>query len=400
MALHAPTLLLTAAMISILLTVLQVMAAWRLQSRALLYWAAANAALGGGCALLGVRAVIPLWLSAVVGNGLVMAGLALIMSGIRCFDGMRPRTLVFIALAVAATAALAVSLASGDRLGERVTIVSAFTAGWALLACLALLRTTRHAPALSRGLSASVLLLLSAAYALRAAAVQSGLVTQEAALTGPLLSWILLFGLAIGIVWSFSSLFMVLDRLASMDDLTGLFNRRTALLRGRQQLDEAAARKIPLSVLLVDIDHFKSINDRFGHSVGDDVLRAFARIAQTSVRGTDFIGRYGGEEFCIILPNTDLNAAREVAERLRRLTQSELGRIDGHDINTTVSVGVATFRPGEPRYDTIFTLINSADAALYCAKAGGRNRVVGDGPADGDAAAPGMDTAVAPPAAG
>ena len=131
-----------------------------------------------------------------------------------------------------------------------------------------------------------------------------------------------------------------------------------------------ARKRMPVSVLGFDLDHFKSINDRFGHAVGDDALKLFARTASASMRATDVIGRLGGEEFVAILPGSAADA-RIVAERVRLAFRLVGVEISGHSIGATVSVGVAAAAaPVE-----IASLLGRADAALYRAKANGRNRV-------------------------
>jgi diguanylate cyclase (GGDEF)-like protein len=156
-----------------------------------------------------------------------------------------------------------------------------------------------------------------------------------------------------------------LRRLAATDPLTGVGNRGAFRARFRQV---ARGGTSPLSVLLIDVDHFKAFNDRYGHQTGDRVLRRVARVLQGSLRRCDFLARYGGEEFIVILPSTGRAASREIAERLRRAVA------DGPwpHAPVTVSIGVATLTGGSPR---IQELVRAADRALYEAKAGGRNRV-------------------------
>jgi diguanylate cyclase len=166
-------------------------------------------------------------------------------------------------------------------------------------------------------------------------------------------------------------------RLAERDELTGLFNRRIALLVLEQTRIRSNRTKEPFSVVLVDIDHFKTVNDRHGHLAGDDVLRIFAGAADETLRAMDTIGlrthdpavgRYGGEEFLVILPDTELAGACCCAERLRRgFSQSP-----ALPTRVTLSGGVAEYQRGE----SVTDLIARADAALYTAKEKGRDQVV------------------------
>lgn len=159
-----------------------------------------------------------------------------------------------------------------------------------------------------------------------------------------------------------------LEMLSTTDALTGLRNRRAFDEKMLDEHQRSARSQQPYSLLLIDIDHFKSYNDEFGHQAGDDVLGEVARIMQYTVRNYDMAARYGGEEFAAILPNTGKTGAMELAERLRRAIE----RAEWLNRQITVSVGVATLLAGQ----SIPALIEEADRALYTAKEQGRNRVV------------------------
>ncbi|MFP5275502.1 MAG: GGDEF domain-containing protein [Acidobacteriota bacterium] len=159
---------------------------------------------------------------------------------------------------------------------------------------------------------------------------------------------------------------------AERDGLTGLWNHRIIIDQLRREVDRAQRNGTPLSVILADLDRFKSINDTFGHPCGDAVLRAIAEILTCSVRSYDWVGRYGGEEFLIILPGASVAHARSRAEQLRASIES--ARIpDGNRniIQMTASLGVASGVPAD-----FEGLLRAADAALYRAKHSGRNCVV------------------------
>lgn len=164
---------------------------------------------------------------------------------------------------------------------------------------------------------------------------------------------------------------MQLQTQAITDPLTGLYNR----LALTQQLNQAVAQchraGEQLSLLLIDADHFKTYNDRFGHQVGDDILRQLAKVIRCTVRESDTAARYGGEEFVVILPATDGEGALALAERIRTQVQ----RSRRGDCDLTVSIGVASRSATDPRC-TAELLIQDADAALYRAKDAGRNRVM------------------------
>jgi two-component system, cell cycle response regulator len=165
--------------------------------------------------------------------------------------------------------------------------------------------------------------------------------------------------------------------MAITDALTGLFNRRYMESHLAGLLEHATARGKPLAVLVIDIDYFKSINDSHGHDAGDDVLREFALRIKRSIRGIDLACRYGGEEFVVVMPETDTAVAAMVAERLRRRIAAEPFAIhEGSDnIPVTISIGLAALRGAD---DSAAALLKRADQALYRAKRDGRNRVVPD----------------------
>ncbi|MBB3232725.1 diguanylate cyclase [Halomonas stenophila] len=164
-----------------------------------------------------------------------------------------------------------------------------------------------------------------------------------------------------------------LRQMAGTDELTGLDNRRRFFERADQELRRALRHGSPLSFCMVDIDRFKAINDQHGHSVGDLVLTQVATRLREYLRGVDFIGRFGGEEFVIALPGADLAAAREVAERLRGCI-AELPHPDpGIPRRLSVTIGIARLAPGET---TLAPVLKRADQALYRGKARGRNTVV------------------------
>jgi len=164
-----------------------------------------------------------------------------------------------------------------------------------------------------------------------------------------------------------------LEEMATRDPLTGLFNRREMSRVLEEELDRARRYQRPMAVLWVDFDHFKDVNDTFGHAAGDSVLRSISRLLLGSVRSVDAIGRFGGEEFVIVLPEMDIEEAQDTAERLRRKVAEKpqpLG--NGQEVPLTISVGVAVY---PDHGQTAPTLCAAADKAMYLAKERGRNCV-------------------------
>ncbi len=162
---------------------------------------------------------------------------------------------------------------------------------------------------------------------------------------------------------------------AGTDELTGIANHRAFREAFKRDLAQADRNELPLSLVMVDVDHFKRINDTHGHPAGDAVLRHVAGVLTGGLRGTDFVARYGGEEFAILLPKTDPPTARMVAERLRAALEKTHVHVRGQDIAVTASFGVSSLQP--PFHGGIAGegLLKAADDALYRAKAAGRNRV-------------------------
>ncbi|CAK0740013.1 diguanylate cyclase [uncultured Gammaproteobacteria bacterium] len=163
-----------------------------------------------------------------------------------------------------------------------------------------------------------------------------------------------------------------LRHLAATDPLTGAANRRSFMETGIREFSNARRHGRPLSVAMLDADHFKLVNDRYGHAVGDEVLRHLVARGRTVLRTGDLLGRYGGEEFVVLLPNTPLDEAAHVGERLRAEMEATFVNDGEHTVRFTVSVGVATMIP---ETESIERLLADADKALYAAKTNGRNRV-------------------------
>jgi len=163
------------------------------------------------------------------------------------------------------------------------------------------------------------------------------------------------------------------------DPLTGVANRRFFERRLAEEVERWSRRREPLVCMMVDIDHFKQVNDRFGHSTGDDVLQHVARFLGRGLRGVDVLARYGGEEFVLLLPNTSARQGMKIAERLRRsIAEQPCKSAAAEPIPVTVSIGIACLKPRQPPREAPASewLFEQADRALYAAKTSGRNRTV------------------------
>lgn len=191
---------------------------------------------------------------------------------------------------------------------------------------------------------------------------------------------IVALGLAFGFFWMTTAMLVgELEHMASTDPLTRLYNRRVFLKWCERELLRSQRSAVPFSLLMVDLDHFKRINDRFGHQTGDEVLCAAVEQMQDSIRGIDVLCRWGGEEFAVLLPNARPEATLIVAERIReniqKVTLSAARTPEQVDeaFRVTVSIGAATYRDLD---DGLTAMVQRADRALYEAKSAGRNRVL------------------------
>ncbi|MFM7408010.1 MAG: diguanylate cyclase [Cuspidothrix sp.] len=166
-----------------------------------------------------------------------------------------------------------------------------------------------------------------------------------------------------------------LEKLANTDSLTGVWNRRYLLNLAEQETQRCRRYHRPLSVLMIDIDHFKGINDNYGHAIGDEVLIKMTEIVSNYLRSVDVLGRFGGEEFVALLPETNRKSALITAERIRENIEKITIPVQEKSVSITVSIGVGSYQKGDANIDI---LLQRADEALYKAKRQGRNRVIAD----------------------
>jgi len=186
---------------------------------------------------------------------------------------------------------------------------------------------------------------------------------------------------AVTIASSFAFILMHKERsdretyeLATTDSLTGVYNRRTFKELAEPQLSRSRRARVPVSLLMLDLDHFKRINDTYGHLAGDDVLKAFSVLVRNCLRKEDLLARYGGEEFVVLLPGASQASAEAFAERIREQVSAVPLDANGHRVRVTVSIGAAS--EGGDTLPSLEAMLGRADEALYQAKREGRNRVV------------------------
>ena len=349
------------------------------------YWAAGLLLSASAHALLLLYGRIPNVLSVVLGNALLSATLVCFLLALRCFHGRR-LCVVRASLPVLAVAVL--MFIFQHEFANRV-VVSGFSlaaqTGWLLWTLVRHqpLQPLRREQGLSRGalllaIGVSLILITMLARALAAlffsldiASILQGNLVQTLTFTVSFMAIL---------ITSFGFVFMSKERtdaanvrLAAQDALTGVANRRALMLALERELAYAARQRTPLSLLMLDIDHFKKVNDQYGHLAGDHVLRHVVGVLAQRQRAQDVLGRYGGEEFMLLLPGTDVAGAQQLAQQLRQAVQAAPADWAGQQIAVTVSVGIAAVRAGQSR--NWETLLQAADQALYRAKDNGRNRV-------------------------
>ena len=376
-----PRTLVVASLMSALLlgSVSIAFAAMRGSSRVIGAWGVAMLVLAAGMLGLALRGLIPDWISIAAANTLVVAAIVLALRGLRRFLGSRPRDLLGWGLTGALFVYLLLfSLVWPSNVARTVAISTAV----AIMAVRAALLLRQRAPAacrLSCRFAEVVFWLTAAMTAARGVAILI-VPSEDMMEPGPLNAASFLFYAAFIIVATLGAMWMEIESLqgelvrsAHYDSLTGLYNRGTFLEECARELSRCARGGPAFSLAVFDLDHFKLVNDRFGHPVGDRVLKSFAEVLRASIRKHDTVGRYGGEEFALLMPHTGKDTAARVAGRVRREVEARGVTADGRRIEVTVSGGVAAYGADGEDWDT---LLSAADTALYAAKDAGRNRIV------------------------
>ena len=340
-------------------------------------WAAALGLLAAAFFLIKLRGTVPDWNLAILGNLLVAGALAAILAAIHRFQGLPPPRLSA-ALPILAIATILPLAPAEVRL--RVAVVNAAYFSQLALAIVRLARFDYDFPTRGRNLTIAGLATLAAITLVRlssAAFVPTALLEFFAPSAVQSLTY---FAALAGLILASNGFLMMSKersderlRIAALRDrLTGCWNRTHVEAAAEREISRLRRYGHPVSAILLDLDHFKQVNDRHGHGLGDDVLSGFARIAEGVARATDVVGRWGGEEFIVLLPMSDISEAAVVAERLRAAVEAHA--FPG-GIRITVSAGIAACLST----DSWAEWLRRADTALYRAKAEGRNRVVSEG---------------------
>jgi diguanylate cyclase (GGDEF)-like protein len=352
--------------------------AQNLSLRAVGWWGFAHLLRLASIALFGMYGQLPDLITVDLANAMLFTAFAVTWTGARVFDG-RPVEPVYLVTGAVLWLLICRLPVLADDNNLRALIASGIITAYTWLAAFEFWRG-RDEPLVSRWPAILMLFAHGALFLLRTPMLALLPGSSGDSLFGSV--WMTVLSsesLLLTISDAFILLAMAKERTelrhrtaAMVDPLTGIANRRSFL----QDAALAAKRHIgnprPAAVLLIDIDRFKSINDSFGHAVGDRVLAMFAEAARKSMRGSDLIGRFGGDEFAAMLLETNREKAIEVAERIRATFSQMTQDVDGHQVSATVSIGLVHCLE---RTLDIPELLTQADHALYCAKERGRNRV-------------------------
>jgi len=349
---------------------------------ALLVWARGQLVQPLGWFLIALRQQVPDFLSMVVGNVLVAAGLIACIHALDLFAGRRPRHELYALLVLINTGVMiwfsyATPSSAGRAIGGSLVLMLVF------LLCVraALAMPQAFARAGSHWVTAGVFALGTMVLAARILARLPDLGEQPGTVfvATRMEQFVFAYLNFVNVIGSFGFVLMCNDRanatlvrLAAEDSLTGVFNRRTFEQHAMLALQQSQRSGRPLALLLIDGDHFKRINDEFGHAAGDEALRRYTQIFRAGLRAGDVVGRIGGEEFGVLLLDCSEAEAHNLGERLRAAIAAHDFRHDGRAIPLRVSVGVAALRNDDFGFEA---LLRRADRALYAAKNAGRNRV-------------------------
>jgi len=354
--------------------------AWaqNMQIRAVAWWGFAHLMRAGSIALFGTYGATPDLISIDLANAILFLSFAVTWTGARLFDGREILPAYIIAGPLLWLSISHLPTFKQD-LDLRVLLSCGIVAAYTWLAAYEFWRG-RAEPLVSRWPTIFVLFAHGSLFLLRTPLARTLPWMPEGTVAESVWMIVMTFeALLFTISIAFILLAMAKERAefrlrtaAMVDSLTGIANRRSFLQDGEGLAKRHDANPCPVSVLLIDLDHFKSINDRFGHAVGDQVLQIFARSAQETIKAPDLLGRLGGEEFAVVLYDVGSERAAARAELIRTSFAEAAAEVDGHPVNATVSVGMVCSRGGPL---DLGELLIQADRALYRAKERGRNRI-------------------------
>nr|WP_060987226.1 GGDEF domain-containing protein [uncultured Acidovorax sp.] len=381
MAAHVPTMLAMIIASSLMMAASMAVMGWGRRRDGLGRWAAALLVNAIGHLLIMLRGLIPDVLSIVVGNLMLSSVFVGLIAAVYQFQGRPVRWALLLAPPLLVLVFVSVFIDNFPARVSFVGLVIGLQAVWALLAAL----SHRHATVgrgqwlLVAGLSLEAVVLGGRALVAISTHSEATNILQSSALQT--LTFLATFSVVL--ISSVGFVFMSRDRadennrvLAALDPLTGVANRRSLIAALDRDVARAQRMREPMALMMVDIDHFKDVNDQYGHPAGDRVLCSVVNVLRQRVRAQDLVGRYGGEEFMVLLPDTGLVGAEQLARELCKAVEESRCPADGvpgPGIAVTVSIGV--FGGRLESGDSWDMLIAAADRALYQAKNNGRNRV-------------------------
>lgn len=377
LAAHIATMLAMIIACSLMMAGAMAVVGWGRRRDGLRRWAAALLINAIGHLLLMLRGYAPDWLSIVIGNVLLSCVFVGITAAVCQFQGRAVRWhLVLVPPLVIAALSFYFIGDFGARVGA-LGLVIGLQSMWAMVIAL-----QRRDDTVGRGLWLLVATLAVEAVVLigRAALALATGGDVDVLRSNLVQALTLMATFSVVLLGSMGFVFMSRDRadesnrlLAARDPLTGAANRRALIAALDRDVARAIRTREPIALMMVDIDHFKAVNDRYGHPAGDQVLCSVVDVLRSRVRSQDLVGRYGGEEFMVLLPDTTLAGAVELARQLCLAVEASRCRCEGLEIAVTVSIGV--FGGVLNKSDSWDMLIAAADRALYAAKKNGRNRV-------------------------
>jgi diguanylate cyclase (GGDEF)-like protein len=347
--------------------------------QAVCWWGFAHVIRLSSIALFGLYGSVPDLISIDLANALLFTAFAVTWTGARVFDG-RPVEPVYLVTGAVLWLLICRLPMLADNIDARSLVASGIISGYTWLTAFEFWRG-RDEPLVSRWPAIFMLFAHGALFLLRTplVAMLPSLVVSDSVFGSVWMTVLSFEALLFTISTAFILLAMAKERTelrhrkaAMVDPLTGIANRRAFLQEATVLVKRHMSNPRPTAVLLIDLDHFKSINDRFGHALGDRVLAMFADAARKSMRGSDLIGRLGGEEFAAMLVETSRDKAVAVAERIRETFAQMAQDVDGRPVCATLSIGLV--HSLEASID-LSNLLAQADQALYYAKEHGRNRV-------------------------
>jgi diguanylate cyclase (GGDEF)-like protein len=345
---------------------------------AVAWWGCAHLLQAGSVSLFGMYGSVPDVVSIDLANAVLFTAFAVTWTGARVFDGRMPQPLYIVGGAMLWLLASRTPFFA-DSIDAKVLLSSGIIAGYTWATAYEFWRG-RAEPLVSRWPAIFMLFAHGALFLLRTPLAQVLPWAPTAHMFESVWLTVLSFeALLFTIAIAFILLAMAKERTelrhktaALVDPLTGIANRRAFLEEAQELAERQAEDPRPIAVLLADLDHFKSINDRFGHGTGDIVLQIFADSAAAKLGPYDMIGRLGGEEFAIVLYDAGRDKALAIAERIRLSFENDAMEFDGREIGATVSMGMAICEDGTL---DMSAMLAQADEALYCAKERGRNRI-------------------------